>query len=125
MAATIPPTVQPILDEYISLVNNALPGLLAGLYLHGSIALDAFTPGLSDIDAITLTSCRCTPADIAALQSIHQALAQRYPAPQWEGSYLQWQDLGGSEESRPTHTSTTASSMPAATTTSTASPGGS
>lgn len=103
MAATIPPTVQPILDEYISLVNNALPGLLAGLYLHGSIALDAFTPGLSDIDAIMLTSRRCTPADIAALQSIHQTLAQRYPAPPWEGSYLQWQDLGGSEDTIPPH----------------------
>jgi hypothetical protein len=39
MSADIPQSVQQVLDAYISLVNDALPGLLAGLYLHGSLAL--------------------------------------------------------------------------------------
>lgn len=103
MSSNLPPTVQPLVDEYIGLVHSRLPGLLAGLYLHGSIALNAFTPGLSDIDAITITSRRCTPDDIVALQNIHQTLARRYPKPPWEGSYLQWHDLGGFEDTIPPH----------------------
>lgn len=97
MTNKLPPTVQTVIDDYIGLVHSALPGLLDGLYIHGSIALHAFTPGLSDIDAITITSRRCTPGDIDALQVIHRTLAERYPKLPWEGSYLQWQDLGGFE----------------------------
>lgn len=39
---------------------------MAALYLHGSIALDAFVPGQGDIDLITVVSRRCTPDDIEA-----------------------------------------------------------
>ena len=35
MSADIPQPLQPVLNASISLVNDALPGLLAGLYLHG------------------------------------------------------------------------------------------
>ncbi|MEO7910952.1 MAG: aminoglycoside adenylyltransferase domain-containing protein [Roseiflexaceae bacterium] len=73
---------------------------MAACYLHGSIALDAFDPQLSDIDFITLGSRACTPDDIASLRTIHQAIAQQYP--QWllEGSYLQSQDVGQLGSSR-------------------------
>jgi len=84
-------------------VNDTLPGLLTGLYLHGSLAFGAYNPGLSDIDFIAITSRRCTPGDIDALRVVHDTLIERYPQAQLEGSYLQWQDLGGSEATIPPH----------------------
>jgi len=103
MSADIPQPVQPVLNEYISLVNDALPGLLTGLYLHGSLALGAYDPGLSDIDFIAITSRHCTPGDIDALRVVHRTLIERYPQAQLEGSYLQWHYLGGSEDTIPPH----------------------
>ena len=103
MSNAIPQPVQLVLNEYIGLVNDALPGLLAGMYLHGSLALDAFNPGRSDIDFITVTSRRCTLADIDSLRAVHHTLAQHYPHAQLEGSYLQWHDLGRFEDTMPAH----------------------
>jgi Domain of unknown function (DUF4111) len=103
MSANIPQPVQAVLNAYISLVNDSLPGLLAGLYLHGSLALGAYDPGLSDIDFIAITSRRCTPSDIDTLCVIHHTLIERYPQAQLEGSYLQWLDLGQSEDAIPPH----------------------
>jgi hypothetical protein len=85
------------------LINDALPGLLTDLYLHGSVALGAYEPGLSDIDFIAITSRRCTPSDIETLRVVHQTLIERYPHAQLEGSYLQRHDLGGSEAVIPPH----------------------
>lgn len=94
MAATIPERVQRVLDDYIGLAGAALPGLLEGVYLHGSLALGAYTPGLSDIDLIAVVGRRCTPDDLAALGGLHDTLRRRYPDTPLEASYLQWQDLG-------------------------------
>jgi hypothetical protein len=103
MSADIPQPVQQVLNTYISLINDALPGLLTGLYLHGSVALGAYDPGLSDIDCIAITSRRCNPSDIETLRVVHYTLIERYPQAQLEGSYLQRQDLGGSKATIPPH----------------------
>jgi len=55
MTSDLPQSVQCVLNESIALVNNALPSLLVGMYLHGSLALGAFNPGQSDIDFIAIT----------------------------------------------------------------------
>jgi hypothetical protein len=103
MSAEIPQPVRQVLDEYVALLHDALPGLLAGMYLHGSLALGAFDPKLSDIDCITITSRRCTAADIDSLRAIHNTLLRRYPQAQLEGSYLQWHDLGRFEDTISPH----------------------
>lgn len=103
MSSEIPPSVQPVLAAYSALVHEALPGFLAGLYLHGSLALGAYDPGLSDIDFIAMTSRRCTAPDIATLRAIHHTLIQRYPQAQLEGSYLQAHDIGRLEDVVPPH----------------------
>jgi hypothetical protein len=94
MSSDLPLLVQTALDDYIDQVHSVLPGLVAGLYVHGSVALGTYQPGLSDIDFIVVTSRTCTDQDIAALRAIHQALTTRHPRAPLEGSYLQWQDLG-------------------------------
>jgi hypothetical protein len=103
MSDDIPQSVQQVLNAYIGLMNEALPGLLTGLYLHGSVALGAYEPGLSDIDFIAITSRRCTPSDVETLRVVHHSLIERYPQAQLEGSYLQWHDLGRSEDTIPPH----------------------
>jgi hypothetical protein len=101
MSAEIPQPVQQVLDEYIALIDEALPGLLAGMYLHGSLALGAFDPRLSDIDFISIASRRSSLTDIESLRAVHETLRQRYPQAHLEGSYLQWDDLGRFEDTIP------------------------
>jgi len=94
MPASIPPSIQPMLDEYLTLVQTTLPDLMVGCYLHGSVVLDAFVPSLSDVDFITVVSHPITDTDFAALTVIHRTLEQKYPHAPLQGSYLQMQDLG-------------------------------
>ena len=70
MSTAIPTSIQPVLNEYIRLTTSALPGFLAGFYLHGSLALNAFNPHFSDIDFVAVASRFCIPSDIARLRTI-------------------------------------------------------
>lgn len=90
----IPASVRPLLEEYLSAVRARLPGLLAGCYLHGSIAYGAYDEGASDVDVLALTSRRCTPADLAVLRDIHRDIAQRWPATRLDASYVEWAERG-------------------------------
>lgn len=98
MSVTVPDPIQPLLEMYVGLVEQTLPGFMEGLYLHGSIALGAFNQRFSDIDFITVGSRRCTDDDVEQLRVVHKKIASAYP--QWElnGSYFQWSDLGKFEE---------------------------
>lgn len=49
MMTELPPDVQAVMKAYLRALENKLPGLVTGLYLHGSIALGAFDPRFSDI----------------------------------------------------------------------------
>lgn len=90
----IPKDVQAMLDEYKEQVQTSLPDLITGFYLHGSLALNAFNPGLSDVDFIAVVSRRLTESDLACLTRIHDTLADKYPNAPLQGSYLQVTDLG-------------------------------
>src|SRR5688500_11363109 len=90
----LPAIIQPLLDDYLGLLQHRLPALLAGCYLHGSLALGAFNPRLSDIDLVVVTSRPCTADDSAHLRAIHQTLAERYPRWPLEASYLEWPEVG-------------------------------
>jgi len=97
LSTAVPPSIQPVIDDYIRLITTSLPDFLSGFYLHGSLALGAFNPPFSDIDFVAVASRRSTPSDIGDLRLIHETIAQRYPRWPLEGSYLQWDDLGQSE----------------------------
>lgn len=103
MNAAIPAPVQAVLETYLSLLHEALPGFLEGLYLQGSLALGAFTPGLSDVDFVAVTSRRAAANDVAVLEVVHREVMRRFPTPLLEGSYLQWADLGRLQDAMPPH----------------------
>lgn len=85
----IPNSVQKVLDLYIDKVNKELPGLLEGFYLHGSIAIDEFIEGESDVDFVAVTSRKLTNEDAATLRDIHLNFAETCKKPQLDGIYVQ------------------------------------
>jgi predicted nucleotidyltransferase len=92
------PKVEIVIKEYISLLNKHLPKTLEGFYLHGSIALDAYVDGSSDIDFITITNRRLTEEDAEALTDIHTKLATNYTKPEMDGVYITKEDVGKLEQ---------------------------
>ena len=53
-----PPDQQRYLDRVVSTLRDELGPELIGVYLHGSLAMGAFTPGRSDIDALAVCATR-------------------------------------------------------------------
>lgn len=90
----IPNIVDNVLMDYIDLFNEHLPETIEGLYLHGSIALDAYVDDSSDIDFITLTNRRLTEEDLEALSFIHTTIANKFKKPEMDGVYAFHEDLG-------------------------------
>ncbi|WP_199812401.1 nucleotidyltransferase domain-containing protein [Streptomyces sp. NRRL S-337] len=49
------------------MIDRAPPGLVEGLYLHGSLAWGDFRPGRSDIDFLAVVSERRTEESVKVL----------------------------------------------------------
>lgn len=88
------PLVREKSAAYLARVDAAAPGLVEGLYLVGSVALDDFRPGASDIDFVAVTSrpLAAGAPDLDALRTVHRSIAGR---PYFDGSYVTWADLAG------------------------------
>jgi hypothetical protein len=91
----VPASIQPILDDYISLVNQHLPDLLRAFYIEGSIALGGFNERFSDIDFVAVLHRRTNPTEFEALRHIHKAIEKNDPRWKLSGSYLSSDDLDG------------------------------
>lgn len=90
----VPVIVQTVLNEYVDLLNERIPNTLEGLYIHGSIALNAYVNDSSDIDFITITNRRLAENEAGVLSDIHKTLASNYKKPEMDGVYILWEDLG-------------------------------
>jgi hypothetical protein len=90
----IPMIVEKVLKDYINLFNKHLPETIEGVYIHGSIALDAYVDESSDIDFITLTKRRLTEEDSEVLNYIHTIIANTYTKPDMDGVYVIQEDMG-------------------------------
>jgi hypothetical protein len=76
--------------RYLELADRHLPGLVEGLYLHGSIALGDYRPGVSDIDFVVVTSRR---PDVEPVRVLHAELRRHHRKPVFDGLYVSWDDL--------------------------------
>ncbi|MBT2640470.1 aminoglycoside adenylyltransferase domain-containing protein [Bacillus sp. ISL-39] len=90
----LPEIVENVLKDYITLLNEHLPGTIEGLYIHGSIALSAYVDDSSDIDFITLTNRRLTVRDSEAFSYIHRTIENKYGKPEMDGVYALREDMG-------------------------------
>jgi Domain of unknown function (DUF4111)/Nucleotidyltransferase domain len=94
MNQRIPEPIRPTLQDYISLVNQQIPGLMKGFYVEGSIALGEFNEHFSDIDFVALLNRPLTSTEFSTLRHIHKVIGNSYPRWKMSGSYLQSDDLG-------------------------------
>ncbi|MGZ4772474.1 MAG: nucleotidyltransferase domain-containing protein, partial [Ilumatobacteraceae bacterium] len=81
------------LGTYLEIVDSVAPGMVEGLYVVGSFALDDWQPGRSDIDIVAVTAEPATDEDFGSLRTVHALLAERQPLPSIDGPYLAWADL--------------------------------
>ncbi|HEV8557636.1 MAG TPA: aminoglycoside adenylyltransferase domain-containing protein [Actinophytocola sp.] len=82
--------ISEVVDTYLKAADTAAPGLIEGLYLEGSAALDDFRPHTSDIDFVAVTAEPLDASGLAALARVHAGLPRR---PHFDGVYLTWTDL--------------------------------
>ncbi|MGE8034055.1 aminoglycoside adenylyltransferase domain-containing protein [Lysinibacillus sp. NPDC093692] len=94
MDSRIPIPVQTVLNEYLSLFQNKIPNILEGFYLHGSIALNAYINGSSDIDFVTVVNRTLTEEDAKVISDLHKELNRKYKEIGMDGSYIQVGDVG-------------------------------
>ena len=77
---------------YVDVVDATAPGLIEGLYIVGSYALDDWMPTRSDIDIVAVTAEPCTDEDFGALRTVYALLAERGVG-RIDGPYVAWADL--------------------------------
>ena len=94
MDAKIPLPVQNILSVYISIFHERIPNTLEGLYLHGSIALNAYINGTSDIDFIAILNRHLSEEEVKILSDTHRELKNKFKKTGMDGCYLLWEDIG-------------------------------
>lgn len=84
---------RPALDAYLAGLDRALPaGVVAGVYLIGSVALDDYRPGQSDLDIVTLTARPLTEEQFSALERLHRA--NRGAQPSCDARYVPLEFVG-------------------------------
>ncbi|GAA2742115.1 hypothetical protein GCM10009868_10850 [Terrabacter aerolatus] len=97
----LPGVVRAVSAAHLALLDERLPGMLDGLYLHGSLGFDGEFHGGSDVDFVAVTSRRPTEADTAVLRQVHAELDKRWPEPAYDGFYVIAADLAGSPDAVP------------------------
>ncbi|MYL34851.1 nucleotidyltransferase [Pontibacillus yanchengensis] len=75
----VPEQVESLLTEYTEKLNNLPSDVIKGVYLYGSLALDAFEEENSDIDFITIINRPLVEEEEEKLQQLHVALKNDYP----------------------------------------------
>ncbi|MEU0680159.1 MULTISPECIES: nucleotidyltransferase domain-containing protein [Streptomyces] len=87
------PSVYVVVQSYLRAVDTELPWLVQGLYLVGSVALNDFHPGASDIDFVAVSAKPPDERQLDALARVHARLADAHPRPYFDGSYITWSEL--------------------------------
>ncbi|MCG3088915.1 aminoglycoside adenylyltransferase domain-containing protein [Sporosarcina cyprini] len=93
MDTRITKPVQHILDHYLALFLQKLPETFVGLYIHGSIAFDAYQEGSSDIDFMAVVNKPLGDEEVQAISHIHQELKRKHTI-EMDGSYVLKNEVG-------------------------------
>ncbi|MCM3627564.1 DUF4111 domain-containing protein [Paenibacillus glycanilyticus] len=93
----VPEIAQEITDHYLARIQKELPDILTAFYLFGSVSLDAFQEGLSDLDFAAVTSRKLTNQEVRILELIHHDLEISFSKISMDGRYVwavDWENLG-------------------------------
>lgn len=86
-----PVEVITVTETFRALLQEAAPGALGGLYLHGSVGFGEWYPGRSDIDYVAVLD---SPVPTHILRGVHARLVETFPSPPFDGFFCTWADLG-------------------------------
>lgn len=89
----LPTEVIAAISAYLRLADERLPDRISGLYLVGSLALNDYRPGQSDIDFVAVTDTTLTPGELEQLRRLHDELRRAMPRPRLDGVYVTWPEL--------------------------------
>ncbi|MCR4886947.1 MAG: nucleotidyltransferase domain-containing protein [Clostridiales bacterium] len=67
------------IEKMTARISRILDGKIRSAWLYGSVALEDFRPGWSDIDLLVLTEGRITPDQAGALLTLRQAMTEEEP----------------------------------------------
>jgi len=90
------PEIAALLNAYFELLESALPDRITGFYLTGSLALNDYQPGKSDLDFVAVGDFPFTKPELLALETIHAGLAARDLKPELDGIYVTGLELRNS-----------------------------
>jgi len=89
----LPDDVTATTSQYLELIDKALPDQVVGLYLTGSIPLDDFRPGRSDVDGVVVVADPLK--DVEAVREVHAQLPLK---PAFDVTYLTADDLASAPD---------------------------
>jgi hypothetical protein len=92
-AGLVPAPVRASADAYLRLADAAAPGLIEGLYLHGSVSFGDFQPERSDIDFVAVLAERPDARTVELLGGVLAELSGQYPRPYFDGLHVTYADL--------------------------------
>jgi hypothetical protein len=68
----LPADVSSVTAAFLESAGRRAPGLIEGLYLHGSLGFGEYFPGASDIDFVAVLATRPDDAQLAGLAAALQ-----------------------------------------------------
>jgi len=89
-----PKDVEIVINDYLSIVNTKLPDLIEAFYLVGSLALNDYHEGKSDIDFVSVINRDMNSSEVKMIEEIHKEIGSKYPKNKLEGSYVTPQQIG-------------------------------
>ena len=89
----IPQDVALVTDALLRSADKKAPGLIDGLYLHGSLGFGEYFPGASDVDFVAVLSARPDEQQLASLEAAHRDVKAAFPRPHLDGVHVVDADL--------------------------------
>lgn len=77
--ARLPRPVRAVCETFLSLLDEQLPGLVEGLYPHGSLGFGEWYDGRRDVDFVAVSSRRANERELRRLEGLHEHRRVRRP----------------------------------------------
>lgn len=105
MMNNVPVDVQAFLHTYVNELKSTLPHeQVIGVYVYGSVALDAFHLETSDIDFVTVTKEELKKEEEDNLCELHKRLCEHELGKRMDGMYIPLAHVGKKNEEMPAYT---------------------
>lgn len=87
-STNIPESVQVPVEKYLRLADRDLPEKILAFYVVGSLALNDYQEGLSDIDFVAVCDGPVSAKEMKKIEGLHGDLAAEFDKPDFDGVYV-------------------------------------